>query len=103
MPNACPGHHLGNRGGGVPPFHIPFQSPHHLCPCLPRSVIVSINLGLTYMNYSGLHVVGNAAVGMTVLTLAPFVVMAILGEGVTWVCGPMWGEAHEGRGMGRGA
>lgn len=43
-------------------------------------VLVALNLALTYMNYRGLHVVGNAAVAMTVFTLAPFVLMCLLGE-----------------------
>ena len=46
---------------------------------LMRSVmIVATNMSLTYLNYRGLHVVGQAAVGMTVVTLAPFVVMVVV-------------------------
>lgn len=46
-------------------------------PC--RVVLVLVNLGLTYMNYRGLHVVGNAAIGMTIFTLLPFVIMCFAG------------------------
>ena len=47
---------------------------------LPRmAFLVALNLGLTYMNYRGLHVVGNAAIGMTIFTLLPFVLMCFLG------------------------
>ena len=42
-------------------------------------MIVATNVGLTYLNYRGLHVVGQAAVGMTIVTLAPFVVMIAMG------------------------
>ncbi len=42
-------------------------------------MIVATNVGLSYLNYRGLHVVGQAAVAMTVVTLAPFVVMIALG------------------------
>ena len=45
-----------------------------------RLFLVSLNLGLTYLNYRGLHVVGEAALGMTVFTLVPFVVLCMLGE-----------------------
>ncbi len=42
-------------------------------------MIVATNVGLSYLNYRGLHVVGQAAVGMTIVTLAPFVVMVGMG------------------------
>ncbi|RMZ56200.1 hypothetical protein APUTEX25_002390 [Auxenochlorella protothecoides] len=46
----------------------------------PRLVfLVGLNLTLTYLNYRGLHVVGNAAIVMTGLTLAPFVIITLLG------------------------
>jgi amino acid transporter len=41
---------------------------------------VGLNLALTYLNYRGLHVVGDAAMGMTAFTLLPFVIMCALGE-----------------------
>ena len=40
---------------------------------------MGLNLLLTYLNYRGLHVVGNAAIAMTVITLAPFLIMTLLG------------------------
>lgn len=42
-------------------------------------VLVGVNMGLTYLNYRGLHVVGNAAIGMTVFTLLPFIIMCLAG------------------------
>lgn len=44
-----------------------------------RAFLVGLNLLLTYLNYRGLHVVGNAAIAMTVITLAPFLIMTLLG------------------------
>ena len=41
-------------------------------------MIFATNVSLTYLNYRGLHVVGQAAVGMTVVTLAPFLVMVVV-------------------------
>lgn len=47
---------------------------------LPRLIfLVGLNLTLTYLNYRGLHVVGNMALGMTFFTLLPFVIMSLLG------------------------
>lgn len=46
---------------------------------------MSFNLALTYLNYRGLHVVGNAALAMTVFTLLPFVMMAGLGKSLNLV------------------
>ncbi|PRW20630.1 putative polyamine transporter isoform A [Chlorella sorokiniana] len=46
----------------------------------PRMVfLIGFNAALTYLNYRGLHVVGDAAIGMTVFTLLPFVVICLLG------------------------
>lgn len=42
-------------------------------------VLIAVNLGLTYLNYRGLHVVGNAAIGMTIFTLLPFGIMCLVG------------------------
>eukprot|EP00890_Picochlorum_soloecismus_P000529 jgi/Picsp_1/1477/NSC_04955-R1_neutral amino acid transport protein len=42
-------------------------------------VLITVNLGLTYLNYRGLHVVGNAAIGMTIFTLLPFGIMCLVG------------------------
>lgn len=41
--------------------------------------LVSLNLALTYLNYRGLHVVGEAAVAMTIFTMLPFAALCILG------------------------
>ncbi|KAI3434372.1 hypothetical protein D9Q98_002451 [Chlorella vulgaris] len=41
--------------------------------------LLAFNLALTYLNYRGLHVVGEVAIGMTAFTLLPFVVMCLLG------------------------
>ncbi|GAB4813937.1 hypothetical protein N2152v2_000983 [Parachlorella kessleri] len=41
--------------------------------------LVSLNLGLTYLNYRGLHIVGNVAIATAVFTLLPFVVITALG------------------------
>lgn len=47
---------------------------------LPRLlVLVALNLALTYLNYRGLHIVGNVAVAMTVFTLLPFAAMTAVG------------------------
>jgi amino acid transporter len=42
-------------------------------------VLVSVTFSLTYLNYRGLHVVGRAAVIMTIVTLLPFVALVIIG------------------------
>lgn len=45
----------------------------------PRAVFLTVfSLGLSYFNYRGLHVVGQAAVGMTAFILAPFVIMCVM-------------------------
>lgn len=45
----------------------------------PRGVFLTVfSLGLSYFNYRGLHVVGQAAVGMTAFILAPFVIMCVI-------------------------
>ena len=47
---------------------------------LPRMLfLVGLNVGLTYMNYRGLHVVGGAAVIMTIFVLLPFALLCLLG------------------------
>jgi amino acid transporter len=57
-------------------------------------VLVGVNLGLTYMNYRGLHVVGKAAIAMTAFTLLPFVLMCLLGiphvQPKNWLQVPEW-------------
>lgn len=46
----------------------------------PRLVfLVSLNLALSYLNYRGLHVVGEAAIAMTIFTLLPFVAVVLMG------------------------
>lgn len=46
----------------------------------PRmAFLIGFNAALTYLNYRGLHVVGEAAIGMTIFTLLPFVVICLLG------------------------
>lgn len=48
---------------------------------LPRRVLlVGLNVLLTYLNYRGLHIVGNVAIATAVFTLLPFVVIVGLGE-----------------------
>ncbi len=42
---------------------------------------MSLNVGLTYLNYRGLHIVGNVAIATAVFTLLPFVVISGLGAG----------------------
>jgi amino acid transporter len=47
---------------------------------LPRLlVLLTLNAALTYMNYRGLHVVGEAAIAMTIFTLLPFFILCVLG------------------------
>ena len=49
--------------------------------CQVRVVfLVGLNLALTYLNYRGLHIVGNVAIATAVFTLLPFAVIAGLGE-----------------------
>lgn len=43
-------------------------------------LLVSLNLALTYLNYRGLHIVGNVAVATAVFTLLPFAVITGLGK-----------------------
>lgn len=46
----------------------------------PRlAFLVGLNVALSYLNYRGLHVVGEAAIGMTIFTLLPFVALCLLG------------------------
>ncbi|PSC67221.1 putative polyamine transporter isoform A [Micractinium conductrix] len=46
----------------------------------PRLIfLVGLNFALSYLNYRGLHVVGEAAIGMTIFTLLPFLAMVLLG------------------------
>jgi amino acid transporter len=46
----------------------------------PRTFfLVGLNLALTYLNYRGLHIVGNIALVMTGFTLLPFGIMSLLG------------------------
>lgn len=44
-----------------------------------RVFLVGLNLSLTYLNYRGLHLVGNVAVATAVFTLLPFLVITGLG------------------------
>jgi amino acid transporter len=48
-------------------------------PSSGRLFLVSLNLGMSYLNYRGLHIVGNLAMVMTVFTLLPFGMLSILG------------------------
>lgn len=57
---------------------------------------MGLNLTLTYLNYRGLHVVGNAAIVMTGLTLAPFVIITLLGGRCVFGTGGMMGEGPLG-------
>ncbi|KAL4444379.1 hypothetical protein ABPG75_012116 [Micractinium tetrahymenae] len=41
--------------------------------------LVGLNVALSYLNYRGLHVVGEAAIGMTIFMLLPFVALCLLG------------------------
>lgn len=51
----------------------------YLDPSLPRTpLILIITSTLTFLNYRGLHIVGFAAVALTVFSLSPFVVMSVL-------------------------
>lgn len=50
-----------------------------------RAFLVSFSLILTYLNYRGLHLVGNMAVAMAIFTLVPFVVMCIMGKMNTYI------------------
>lgn len=45
---------------------------------LRRVVLFSVSIALSYLNYRGLHIIGNAAVASTVYIIVPFVVMAAL-------------------------
>ncbi|EFN50801.1 hypothetical protein CHLNCDRAFT_37683 [Chlorella variabilis] len=46
----------------------------------PRlAFLLAFNMALTYLNYRGLHVVGEVAVGMTIFTLLPFMALCLLG------------------------
>jgi amino acid transporter len=38
--------------------------------------LITLSLSLTYMNYRGLHVVGNAVVTGTLFILVPFIVLS---------------------------
>lgn len=52
-----------------------------LCRCyLFRAFLVFFSLVLTYLNYRGLHLVGNMAVVMAIFTLLPFVMLCIMGK-----------------------
>ena len=51
-----------------------------LCAPFCRVFLVGLNLGLTYLNYRGLHIVGNVAIATAVFTLLPFVVITALGK-----------------------
>ena len=61
-------------------------------------VLVALNVGLTYMNYRGLHVVGNAAIGMTVFTLLPFAFLCIFGlphvKPSNWIVTKEWSSVQ---------
>ena len=56
-----------------------FQMPYDLKPgvCC-RVVLFSVSIGLSFLNYRGLHIIGNAAVASTVYIIVPFVVLAAL-------------------------
>lgn len=60
--------------------------------------LVLVNLGLTYLNYRGLHVVGKAAIVMTGFTLLPFAIMCLAGiphvQPSNWVQVPSWKDIH---------
>ena len=46
---------------------------------LARSVVLfSVSIALSFLNYRGLHIIGNAAVASTVYIIIPFVVLAVL-------------------------
>ena len=45
---------------------------------LRRVVLFSVSIALSYLNYRGLHIIGNAAVASTLYIIVPFVVMAAL-------------------------
>lgn len=61
---------------------------------------MGLNLTLTYLNYRGLHVVGNAAIVMTGLTLAPFVIITLLGGRCVFGTGGMMGGRASGGHLG---
>lgn len=44
-----------------------------------RLFLVACSIGMTYLNYRGLKVVGRTAVMLTIFILCPFVVLAGLG------------------------
>ncbi len=47
--------------------------------CLRRRVVLfSVSIALSFLNYRGLHIIGNAAVASTVYIIIPFVVLAVL-------------------------
>lgn len=54
--------------------------------------LVGLNLSLTYLNYRGLHLVGNVAVATAVFTLLPFLV--ITGLGLPHVDPANWAEVE---------
>lgn len=64
------------------PAGQPAPAQHRNCraptPC--RVLLVGLNVLLTYLNYRGLHIVGNVAIATAVFTLLPFVVIVGLGE-----------------------
>lgn len=45
---------------------------------LCRVVLFTVSITLSYLNYRGLHVIGNAAVASTAFIIVPFVVMGVM-------------------------